>query len=112
MHGHHLNYDLPAQFSVPERVDDFSLNLFLAWLDECTVCLGYPDEYFVNMLESRGDTARHNDAIVSILDNYAPITWKNISKTVRSSCRLVYNGTTKCDQCVSYRDSLQKSYYR
>ena len=73
MHGHHLNYDLPAQFSVPERVDDFSLNLFLAWLDECTVCLGYPDEYFVNMLESRGDTAHHNDAIVSILDNYAPI---------------------------------------
>ena len=53
MHGHHLNYDLPAQFSVPERVDDFSLNLFLAWLDECSVCLEYPDEYFVNMLESR-----------------------------------------------------------
>ena len=35
---------------------------------------GYPDEYFVNMLESRGDTAHHSDAIVCILDNYAPIT--------------------------------------
>ena len=55
VHGHHLNYsDLPAQFSVPERVDDFSLNLFLAWLDECTLFPGHPDEHFVNILESRG----------------------------------------------------------
>ena len=67
------------------------------------------------MLESRGGkiTAGHSDAIVSILDNYASLHYmENISKTVGSTfCRLVCKGTTKCDQCVSYRDSLQKSYH-
>ena len=98
VHGHHLNYsDLPAPFSVPEKVDACSLNLFLAWLDECT---GHPDEHFVNMLESRGSkiSARHGNDIVSFLDSYAPVmlSGKVYQKTVRStSCRLVCKGTTK-----------------
>ena len=72
----------------------------------------YPDEHFVKMLESRGGeiTCQHGDDIVSILDNYAPITvsGKIYQKIVkRTSCRLVCKGITKCDCCVSYRDSLQ-----
>ena len=52
VHGHHLNCsDLPAQYSVPEKIDACSLNLILARLDECTVCPGHPDEHFVKMLE-------------------------------------------------------------
>ena len=47
-------------------------------------------------------------------DNYAPVTLngEEYPKTVRrSSCELVVNGT-KCPSCVSYRDTLRKSYHR
>ena len=78
VHGHHLNCsDLPAQYSGSEKIDACLLNLLLAWLDKCTVCPGHPDEhYFFKMLESRGGkiTSQHDDDIISILDNYAPIT--------------------------------------
>ena len=40
VHGHQLNTNslfAHAQFSVPEKVGVLFLNLFLPWLDECTV---------------------------------------------------------------------------
>ena len=117
VHGHQLNInDLSAQFQVPKKIDAHSLNLFLAKLDECTVCPGHPDEHFVEMLENRGGkiTARHNDGIVAALDNYAPVilNGKLYHQTVRStSCRVICKGV-KCDRCVSYRNSLRKSYHR
>ena len=55
VHGHQLNItDLSAQFQVPKKFYAYSLNIFLAQLDECTVHPGHPDEHFVEMLENRG----------------------------------------------------------
>ena len=116
VHGHHLKInDLSVQFSVPEKIDAHFLNTFLVWLDECTVCPGHPDEHFVKMLKSRGGKimARHNNDVIAALDSYAPLmlNGKIYHQTVRStSCRVVCKGT-KCDHCVSYRDSLRKSYH-
>ena len=113
VHGHCVSDSVsPILSSIPKQLNRDSLISLIVKLDNCN---GHTDNSFVDMPISRGGkiTSRHGDDIVASLDTFAPVELNGewYSQTVRSnSCRIITN-STKCDNCVLYRDSLRSFYH-
>ena len=71
-----------------------------------TVCAGHPEPDFVRMAEARKGKlfSRNRDKIVAWVDTSS-------EKTIRSSmCEMIVKGK-KCSSCMSYQNTLRKSYH-
>ena len=114
VHGHKAKRDqCLAVCDVPEIITISSLSGLLFKLEQLNVCPGHPDPHFVAMANSKmgsltslsGDIAEYVDRNCAIQLNR-----QTYSETVRSTkCHLLIS-TTKCLECVSYRNVLRAMY--
>ena len=117
VHGRQIDGNKsPPLSSIPNILDEKSLENLLSKMDQCTVCPGHPDNRFVEMaLSKRGKLMSKNGKdVVGFVDKYAPVCLNGdmYNSTVRNSeCEIIVNGG-KCEKCVSYRDTLRKAYHR
>ena len=100
----------------PSTLSTATLQTLLSILDTAAVCPGHPDQQFLSMLEAKKGklSSRDGCTVVAYVDSYCPVTLngETYPKTVRySSCEMVVGGA-KCPSCVTYRNSLRKSYHR
>ena len=100
----------------PTTLTTATLQTLLSVLHKANICPGHPDQQFLSMLEAKKGKllSRDGHAVMAYEDSSAPVTLngEEYLKTARRSlCELVVNGT-KCPSCVSYRNTLRKSYHR
>ena len=117
VHGLQISTDKCSVLSLsPTRVCTSSLQALISLLDSCVVCLGHPDEHFIQMAESKKGVLMSHDRkhVIARVYDFASLEMGNelFLKTVRvSTCEmLVISG--KCGACVQYRDSLRKMHHR
>ncbi len=92
-----------------------SLAILLEILEKVNVCLGHPDNSFVEIgVASKGMLKRKDGQCGSFVDEYAPVLLNGemYPRTLRTSaCELLVN-SSKCEHCIWYRSYLRKLYAR
>lgn len=117
VHGHQIDHKKSSLLSsIPNVLDEKSLENLLLKINQCTVCPGHPDDRFIQMASSKHGKLMSKDGkkVVGFIDKYAPVCLNGDTYdcTVRNSeCEIIVNGG-KCEKCVSYRDTLRKAYHR
>ena len=108
VHGHQVDLSQCSVLSdYPMQLCKETLQSLLSLLDTCNICAGHPEPDFVRMAEARKGKlfSRNRDKIVAWVDTSS-------EKTIRSSmCEMIVKGK-KCSACMSYRNTLRKSYHR
>jgi len=108
VHGSRVKISQCSELSdYPMQLDKETLQSLLTQLDTCNICAGHPEPDFLRMAEARKGKLffRNRDNIVA---------WVDISseKTIRSSMCKMVGMEKKCSACMSYRNTLRKSYHR
>lgn len=108
VHGSQVDLSQCSALSdVPMQLSTETLQSLLSLLDTCSICVGHPEAEYVRMAEARKGKlfSKNGDKVVALVDTSS-------GKTIRSSmCEMVVKGK-KCSACVSYRNTLRKSYHR
>ena len=86
------------------------VNNLLTAIDRLYICLGHPDNHFVDMLKNK------NDVMKSIgVDDFCDLTfnYQSYNVTVRhTDCEISVVDTGKCPTCTAYRSTLRTLYCR
>ena len=92
-----------------------SLQQLLSLLENSTVCPGHPEEQFIEMAkEKKGKLLSKDGKMVARVDDFSPVILnsKVYQQTVRVCTCEVLVSSGKCQQCVSYRNTLRKMRHR
>ena len=101
--------------SVSTTLRPASANTLLETLDSLNVCIGNPDEHFVELcIAHKGHILSPDGSVIAFKDVYCTVMFEGDSfdSTVRTSkCDLLVNGL-KCENCKKYRSVLRAMYSR
>ena len=116
VHGHEVKKDqCLAIRDVPDIISVRNLLQLLFKLDQLTICPGHPDPHFLTMANSRKGTftSIYGDVTAYVNRNGAiQHNGQTYSETIRSSkCHLLIY-STKCPDCVAYRNTLRSMHHR
>ena len=116
VHGHEINtHHESYQFlsSIPQVLNQQSLQELVLLLDKCSVCPGNPDGQYVSMVEEKRGQLKSKDrkSVIAKVDDFSSVTLngKTYSKTVRV---LNYDLLVSQGKCKSCRNSLRSIYHR
>lgn len=112
IHGKKVDVGMCAALeSVPVLLQPTTVNHLLATLDSLNVCIGSPEEHFVELCDSHhGRILSPDGSVAAYKDTYCAVTSEGVffDSTVRASkCSMVVSGGSKCDFCRKYRSVLR-----
>ena len=115
VHGKKVNISLcPVLESVPVLLQPISSNSLLEKIDTLNVCIGNPEENFVQLCDAShhwlGNILSPDGSVAACQIIFEGVSFDS---TVRSSkCSLVVNGVSKYDHCKKYRSVLRAMHSR
>ena len=113
VHGHEIHSDI---LCVPPMITDSAcLQKLLEKLESFHVCPGHPDKQFVEMMKSKnGQLLNSSGEVAAYLECGYLISYNNetFTETVRTSACQVLTDKNRCNNCISYRDTIRSIYHR
>ncbi len=95
----------------PALLQPASVSPLLETLDSLKVCIGNPEERFIELCDSHhGHILSPDGSVAAYKDSYCSVTFEGVpfDSTVRASkCNLIVSGGSKCDFCRKYRSVLR-----
>ena len=114
VHDHEVKQsNCPALASVSKELTPQSLECLLTLVDSLNICIGQPDDHFVEMVSSKNNILKSQDgSVMAIVDDH--LNGEVLTKTVRTTrCELLLDGDCmKCTPCKTYRPTLRTLYNR
>ena len=92
VHDHEVKQsNCPALASVSKELTPQSLECLLTLVDSLNICIGQPDDHFVEMVSSKNNILKSQDgSVMAIVDDYRG---EVLTKTVRTTrCELLLDG--------------------
>ena len=112
VHGHVLNHESTCLSQFPEKLNETTMNQLICMVDKPAVCPGNPDKNYIDMAVSKGKLPSiDGKKKVAVVDSYSP-EWR-VLPIRTAACKILLSGErSKCCECVSYRNTLRKSFHR
>ena len=113
VHGHQVNSQCLSH--IPTHLQVANLEQLLSSIDQLKVCAGHPDTHFLKMAEAKkGSLKSVAGSVTAYIDSnaFVELNGQKYSRTLRSaSCQLL-SSSSKCPDCVAYRDNIRAMYHR